>query len=225
LRFLKTKISSAIKLAAIAKGKMIVDIDTLEGAKVVLIWLYVLSTIGVIVGVYLEGERFSDHTKLVGWRILLCSLAVETLFGTLIFAADGKISKDQRYEIIALQTKLAPRSLNFAQMSEISAALAKFSGQEFTIGSYGGEPELIAIPIRAALEQANWKWFDPEFHIVPLAGTVGIQVWASTQGSRLAAQALVGALADKDIAATLLPKELPAQPNTDKIEMIVGSKF
>jgi hypothetical protein len=204
---------------------MIVDIDTLEGAKVALIWLYVLSTIGVIVGVYLEGERFSDHTKLVGWRILLCSLAVETLFGALIFAADGKISNDQRHEIIALQKKLAPRSLNFAKMAEISAAVAKFSGQEFTIGSYGGEPELIAITIRATLEQANWKWFDPEFQIVPLAGTVGIQIWAYAEGSRNAAYELVLALADKDIAATLLPREPPPQSNNDKIEMIIGSKF
>jgi hypothetical protein len=203
---------------------MMLDTDSLEHTKEVLIWLYVLATIGVIIGVYMEGERFSERTKLLGWRILLLSLATETLFGTLIFATDGRISRIQRSEIIALETKLSPRTLSNPEAAELAALLKPFGGQEFTIGSYGGEAAALASRLRTVLEKADWKWFDPEYQILPLAGTVGIQVWARSQGSHGAAKPLVDTLNGRWIEAMLLPDQ-PDNPNDNKIEIIVGSKF
>jgi hypothetical protein len=88
-----------------------VRVDQLEVAKWWLVGIYVLSTIGVIVGVYWEGHKFdSDAPKQErGWRLLLISLGAESLFGILIFASDGWINQIQRSEIISLEKMLMPR--------------------------------------------------------------------------------------------------------------------
>jgi hypothetical protein len=207
-------------------GKMILDIETLEGAKEALIWLYVLSTIGVIVGVYLEGERFSEPTKLLGWRLLLWSLSAETLFGILIFAADGRISRIQRDDIIALETKLAPRILSNQQSAAVAHGLKSFGGQEFTVASFGGEAFSLASRITEVLKKADWKYFEPEMQLLPMAGTIGIQVWVHPDSGRItkAAEALVEELNGKSIEAALL-KHHPQSPKDNRIEVIVGSKF
>jgi hypothetical protein len=133
---------------------MIVDIDTLEGAKNALIWLYVLSTIGVIIGVYFEGERFSEHTKLLGWRLLLWSLAAETLFGVLIFAADGRISRIQRDEIIALETRITPRVLTSEQYNVIQTLRGKVTAVS-VMASPDVEPAMFSAQLQAALVDAG----------------------------------------------------------------------
>ena len=200
-------------------------IDNIEAFKGWLFALYVVATIGVIAGVYFEADRFSEPTKQRGRQLLLSALAAETLFGMGIFALDGRIGQIQRGEIIALETKLAPRSLSAADLAEIAAKLKRFAGQEFTVGGYDGEPASIAARVRLALEMSNWKYFVPDMQIIALPGTVGIQVWAYSGGStRDAAKALVTVLNGKAIDAQLLPIQPQDQVNA-KIEIIVGSKF
>ena len=77
-------------------------LTALEYAKWLFAVAYILSTIGVIIGVYWEGEQFEKLKQQRGWRLLICSLALDTLFTILIFGTDGWISQIQRREIIAL---------------------------------------------------------------------------------------------------------------------------
>jgi hypothetical protein len=87
--------------------------------------LFVLSAIGVILGVYLEHHDFPGPTQNKGWRLLLLSLGLETFFGILIFAADGRVSSVQREEIRSQQQAIthlvAPRQLTPEQESPIAA--------------------------------------------------------------------------------------------------------
>ena len=51
----------------------------LEVEKFVFFVVYVAATIGVIIGVYWEGEGFPKEKQQRGWRVLVASLAVDTL--------------------------------------------------------------------------------------------------------------------------------------------------
>src|ERR1700692_151095 len=61
-------------------------VSALEVAKWVCVILFVASTVGVIVGVYWEGEKFGKEKQHRGWLLLLACLAAETFFSVLIFA-------------------------------------------------------------------------------------------------------------------------------------------
>jgi hypothetical protein len=153
------------------------------------------------------------------------AFAAVVLIGVLIgHIGDDEITAKFERRAIRAEEKLADRALSDKQFTEVVRSLEPFAGQEFTIGSYGGEALSLAVRLRAVLEKANWKWFDPEYQILPLAGTVGIQVWARSQGPREAARVFVATLKGKLIDATLLPDQ-PDNPNDKKIEIIVGSKF
>src|SRR5579872_4350879 len=52
----------------------------LEITKWLLVAFFVASTVGVIVGVYWEGEGFAKDKQHRGWQVLLASLAAETAF-------------------------------------------------------------------------------------------------------------------------------------------------
>jgi hypothetical protein len=58
-------------------------LDWLEYAKWFCVAVYVLSTIGVIVGVYWEGEHFDKAKQDKGWKLLLGSLSIDTFFSFL----------------------------------------------------------------------------------------------------------------------------------------------
>jgi hypothetical protein len=105
----------------------------LEWAKWISSGGYVLATIGVLLGVYWEGEHFPQQTQQRGWRLLLLSLALDTFFTLSIFAADGWISQLQRREIVALQIQAAPRVLTSEQISNIVAALKPFGSQTYDL--------------------------------------------------------------------------------------------
>jgi hypothetical protein len=202
-------------------------IDQLETGKHVLDVFFVFATGGVWLGVWLENEKFSKSARTLGWRILVLCLGAEVLFSVLIMQADTDIDRRQKDEIVALETKLAPRSLSKSDLSEIAAHLKQFAGQEFNMISYGGEPASIAARLRQALEKAEWKWYKPGMQGAPPAGTVGIQIWAYSDGpARNAANALVGALNAKEIEAALLPEQpQPQDPNPNRVDIVVGSKF
>jgi hypothetical protein len=68
----------------------------LELAKLVFFVVYVAATIGVLIGVYWEGDQFPKEKQQRGWTLLVRSLAVDTLFTILVFSADGWISTIQR---------------------------------------------------------------------------------------------------------------------------------
>jgi hypothetical protein len=124
----------------------------LEYIKWLLATLYVLSTIGVTIGVYWEGEQFKKAKQQRGWRLLIWSLALDTLFTILIFGTDGWISQIQQREIIALETRLAARALSDEQATAIKKRLETFADQTFQIIPYWQNRESMAIANRIARE-------------------------------------------------------------------------
>jgi hypothetical protein len=198
---------------------------------VILLSVSVLASFAVGAGIILESPKYSESIHRVAVGLVIAGVVVEAACTIFLFVFDEGISSAQQLKIIALETRLAPRTLSDPEVAEIAAKLSLFGGQEFTIGTYDGEAASLARRLRVVLEKADWKWFDPANQLLPLAGTIGIQVWAWSQDSRKAAGLLVDALKGKAIDATLLPATLrpdpdqPRNPNIKRIEMIVGSKF
>jgi hypothetical protein len=76
------------------------------------------------------------------------------------------------------------------------------------------------------LNDAGWKYIEPDLQINALAGTIEIQIWTHTDSGRNtdAAMALARELSGRSIATTLI-SHYPQRPKDNKIEVIVGSKF
>src|ERR1700730_18319226 len=81
-------------------------VNPLEIAKLVFFAVYVLATIGVIIGVYWEGDQFPKEKQQRGWVLLVASLGIDTFFTILMFGTDGWISAIQRNEIAGLTQEL-----------------------------------------------------------------------------------------------------------------------
>lgn len=206
-------------------------IAPLEIAKIVFFAVYVAATIGVLVGVYWEGDQFPKEKQQRGWLLLVRSLAVDTLFTILVFGVDGWISAIQREEIIALEIRLAPRSLSDGQLSEIAKALAPFAGQEFDIVTFwdSKEPHDLTNRIYAALTSpiANWKYIKPQSGEFLLGGLEGTQIWAHPEADKQtkdAVNALIEALRKEGIATEAKEQNLTNNPKHNKIVINVGTK-
>jgi hypothetical protein len=205
-------------------------IVALEIAKLVFFVAYVSATIGVIVGVYWEGDQFPKAKQEFGWRVLIVSLAFDTLFTVLVFGADGWISAIQRGEIIALEHRLAARKLTDAQISEIEQNLSKYRGQRFELAAYNvKEVSDIAEQIRDALIGAGWKR-DPMPANAALRSVVGgvsvtLDVGAP-EVAKAAAHQLVTLLNGDDIAADENQRNIPTDTTEEKavIGIAVGMK-
>jgi hypothetical protein len=192
----------------------------------ILLAITVLASFAVAAGIIFESPKYPASVHRVATWCVIVGVGIEAICTITLFVFDEGISGKQQEKIIALETKLAPRSLSDSEVAELAKILEPFSGQEFTIASYGGEPAQLWARIRGILEKARWKWFDPEMQILLLPGTVGIQVWEYRDGTaREAAQTLVGALKAKDIDAMLLPAETTNAHPDSKIEMLIGSKY
>lgn len=131
-------------------------IDQLEWLKAwVLIPLYVTSTVVVIFGVYLERDKFPKESQDIGWRMLLIALAAETLWGILIFSADGQISSLQRGTIKTLEARLvvleSPRT--FSPSPQFASVGKRYLvGKEFDLAAENEfEPMKLALAIRPQL--------------------------------------------------------------------------
>ena len=123
--------------------------------------MYVTATVGVIVGVYWEGDRFSKEKQQRGWLLLVGSLAVDTLFTILVFGADGWINTIQRGEIIALEARLAPRSLLPKQQEEIASDLKNLPKLAFAFSILPEpEPTRLMLDIGNTLAAAGWTWIN-----------------------------------------------------------------
>ena len=199
----------------------------LEYIKWILATLYALSTIGVTIGVYWEGEQFEKTKQQRGWRLLIWSLALDTLFTILIFGTDGWISQIQEREIIALETRLAARTLSDQQATAIKKRLEKFAGQTFQIIPYWQNRESMAIANRIAnlLGDAGWKLHNPESFTTLVGVVTGVFVSAdkgASEHARRAARDLTSALNDNEIDATEEENDNPTPSN--EIHMKVGIK-
>jgi hypothetical protein len=203
-------------------------LDILESVKWVFVVAYIISTIGVTVGVYWEGEQFDKVKQRRGWRLLICSLAADTFFTIMVFGIEGWIGHTQRDEIIALEKKLAPRLLTTQQVLSLAAQLRPYSGQEFVITPYWDMKESLDLANRIfdVLSSADWKYIKPEKQGFMLGGIEGVQVWvhpSADASTRKAAQELVSALNGVDLHA-VLREQNSANPKDNKIGLNVGAK-
>jgi hypothetical protein len=203
-------------------------IAPLEISKLLFFIVYVAATVGVIVGVYWEGDQFPKEKQQRGWTLLVISLAFDTLFTILVFGSDGWISAIQRSEIIALESRLAARTLSDAQVAGMRSKLGRFADQSFQIITYWQNKESLSIAERIAdaLIGAGWKIDQPKSFAALLGVVTGVYVSidrGTAQVTREAELALVEALNVNGIEA--MADHETENPNpTNKINMSVGIK-
>lgn len=200
----------------------------MEISKLLFFIVYVAATVGVIVGVYWEGDQFPKEKQQRGWTLLVISLAFDTLFTILVFGSDGWISAIQRSEIIALESRLAARTLSDAQVAGMRSKLGRFADQSFQIITYWQNKESLSIAERIAdaLIGAGWKIDQPKSFAALLGVVTGVYVSidrGTAQVTREAELALVEALNVNGIEA--MADHETENPNpTNKINMSVGIK-
>lgn len=145
------------------------DVDSLESLKVLLFQLEAASVIGVIVGVWYERDHFPKIVQDAGWTILVVSLAVELLFLASLFGIEGRISRIQRSEIIALKKADLPRNLSIDAQQRIVKKLTSFEGTEYDLSTViNFEPGSdIRAELSAVLRESRWKFNPIDDDILP----------------------------------------------------------
>lgn len=96
----------------------------------------VLATIAVGWGILWEAPDQSPERHRIAKWLVIGGIIAETVFSISLFVYDESISQEQQSKIIALETKLAPRTLSETQIAEITEALKPFSGEKY-VGSVG----------------------------------------------------------------------------------------
>jgi hypothetical protein len=215
-------------------------LNVFESAKWTFVCAYILSTIGVTIGVYWEGDQFDKAKQHRGWILLICCLAADTFFTIMVFGIEGWVGHIQRNEIIALESRLAARTLTPKQQRAIADAIRQYSGIKFELGTYTHVPECAALTdqIGSALKNANWE-LQP-VNGEPFSVLAGVVVTANAyvcNGTGMqcspdtppqedeAAEALVNALRAAGIDAAHAPKQsLQVNPTRIAVAVYVGIK-
>jgi hypothetical protein len=132
-------------------------IDVLESARGALALSLIFSTFIVLIGVYLENDRFSKYLQHTGWSLLIVGLAAEVLISAELWGIDTGITRLQQDKIFSLEKEIAPRGLKPEQQQEIADAIKPFSGMHFDIATAVEiEPMRLVDEIEAALGLGGW---------------------------------------------------------------------
>jgi hypothetical protein len=143
----QTIINMAIPLPiAIIKGPMSVSLnilttDQLETVRSNFNWLSLIATVGVWVGVSLEGKRFSTSINEIGWNLLIFALAAETYCAFALIGINSIVEARQKYEITSLEKQIAPRRLLPDQQDLIKGRVFDNSGKTVLVESYALDAE------------------------------------------------------------------------------------
>lgn len=200
------------------------NVDSLGVWKDGFIVAYVTATAGVLLGVYWERDSFPDDVQEYGWDVLVKSLAIELLCGTMIFAIDGRVSHIQRDEIIALETKLAPRELSEKQQADLVAAIKRFSGQKYEISvAVGSESSAFLCVLDKNLRAAGWVRQPSQFSLKtkPCADSdeVGVNLASGIHIRRHAEASAQLIEASNVLSSTLAAYDLEVEPAIDPINI------
>ncbi len=109
-------------------------------------------------GIVFEAPRFSPTVhKIAMWSVIIGVIA-ESASSIILFTFDEGISGAQQAKIIALETRLAPRTLTDSQQNAIAQAVEKFAGTpcDFSF-PMDIEPISFAWHIKEALVKAGWR--------------------------------------------------------------------
>src|SRR5579872_3004633 len=101
----------------------------------------VLATVVVGWGILWEAPEQPPHRHRVAKWLVIWGIAVETVCSISLFRYDEGISQKQQATIIALETRLAARSLSEQQISEIATQVTPFAHQQFSVVTYPSNPE------------------------------------------------------------------------------------
>jgi hypothetical protein len=198
----------------------------------VLLSLSILASFAVGAGIIFESPKYSAAAHQVALWLVIVGVVAEAACTICLFVFDEGISGAQQSKIIALENRLAARSLLDGQFSDVVKRLKQFNGQEFDILTYWKNPESLAITNRIydALLKAGWKYDKPTNGEFILGVQTAVQVWwddRSPVGTILAARELIAALVSNGIDAAMddQPQTHAAnEPIVTHIQITVGIK-
>ena len=214
----------------------------LEVAKFAFFVVYVAATIGVVIGVYWEGEKFDKETQHRGWLLLVTSPAVDTLFTILIIGTDGWIGQIQRSQIsealnraVNAETTLAEyrkqRYLTEGQKDRIARVTKEFPSVPFVAYMVPEqEPWTFVLDIASALRAGGWTWLSVPGGWQPMDGnpSEGLtiadhMVVVAPSELREQAEALKVALTDPAVLG-MDDVRLTITPKASTMMVVAGSK-
>jgi hypothetical protein len=123
----------------------------------VLISISVLASFAVAGGIIFESPKYSPATHRVATWLVIGGVAVEALCMVSLFAFDEAISSAQQEKIIALETKLAPRTLSRVSDNTergLEGLLSDRRGVLHALKSNRGEKALRILEHSAALTES-----------------------------------------------------------------------
>ena len=82
---------------------------------IILLSVTVLASFAVAAGIIFESPKYSETIHRVATRLVIGGVAVEAVCTIFLFVFDEGISNAQQSKIIALEMRLAPRSLTAEQ--------------------------------------------------------------------------------------------------------------
>jgi hypothetical protein len=196
---------------------------------VVLLSMSVLASFAVGAGIIFESPKYSTSVHRVATQLVIAGVIVEAACTIFLFVFDEGISNAQQDKIIALEKRLAARSLSDEQAAAFSEKLKQFSGQEFLVLPYWKNPESFALANRIAdvlINSAGWKIDQPKAFTMIAGVLTGIDVEideGASEQTEKAALELINALNAQDLVATAGDKNKIPNP-TNKISLLVGIK-
>lgn len=151
---------------SVAAGTTYLDQLFSRGTSSPQFWLILAVIIGgaaVGIGIIWEAAR-SGHLWTLPTAFVFLGVVIEAVATIILFEFDEGISRTQQSkierqnaEIIALDTKLAPRELTDKQLEALTGAVKQFAPQQYTLSiAVGSEPAALVCKIDAALKKAGW---------------------------------------------------------------------
>jgi len=122
----------------------------------VFIGVSLLGAAAVTWGLVREADKFWSLTNL----LIIGGVVLEAICTILLFRFDEGISDTQQSKIIALETRLAPRSLSNAQIASLGEVMKAFPKFSFDVSGSDREPLDFGIQIASALKLAGDEWKD-----------------------------------------------------------------
>ncbi len=120
-------------------------------------------------GAYLEREGNPEDVKREAWRLVAKGVAAEFLFAAALWQIDSTSTLRQKAEILAVEKRLAPRTLDEDQKALIKSAVVTPFKVSFAFSAATDEDLSLANALAEPLSAAGWTrvgW--------PFAGAVSL---------------------------------------------------
>jgi hypothetical protein len=197
---------------------------------IILLSVTVAASFAVGAGIIFEAPKYSESVHRIAVRLVIAGVVVEAACTIFLFVFDEGISSAQQSKIIALESRLAARSLSDDQAAEVAKRLKPFSTLTFQIIPYWENPDSLDIANRIAgvLASVGWKLENPERFTTLVGVITGIIVNVDKRASdtaRNGAKELASALTENGIAAKVRETDDPTTNlPSERINMQVGIK-